>query len=150
VAAQNVPAQVDAWVNEALAADLVEVLRVNGVRAEAQVRGRGQAQVTTHITDATRLAHLKALLQRDVPGVLDVVMNSTALASDRPPSSTRVDDPGKRVASVVPGDPPYVVTADGTRYFQGALLPTGQRIESIREREVALTDVSGAATTLRF
>ena len=49
------------------------------------------------------------------------------------------DDPGKRVAAIVPGDSPYVATADGTRYFIGALLPTGHRIEAIEAHRVVLS-----------
>jgi type III secretion protein D len=148
--AQGVAAQVDAWVNEALAAALQEVLRVQGVPAEARVEERGRAHVTTHLADASRLAALKAVLLRDVPGVSDVVLDNVAAEGQRAHASPHVDDPGKRVSSVVPGDPPYVVTADGTRYFEGALLPTGQRVVSIREGEVVLSDVSGGTATLRF
>jgi len=50
---------------------------------------------------------------------------------------------------VVPGDPAYLVTADGTRYFEGALLPTGHRIASIKAQEVML-DLDGAMSPLRF
>jgi type III secretion protein D len=49
----------------------------------------------------------------------------------------------------VPGDPAYVVTADGTRYFQGALLPTGHRIAGIEERRVVL-ELNGVQTPLVF
>jgi type III secretion protein D len=60
-----------------------------------------------------------------------------------------IDDPGKRVTSIVPGDPAYVVTADGTRYFEGALLPTGHRVAAIRDREVLL-ERNGTKAPLRF
>ena len=64
-----------------------------------------------------------------------------------------VDDPGKRVAAIVSGNPPevppYLVTADGTRYFEGALLPTGHRIAAIGQHEVLL-EKDGARTPLVF
>ncbi len=49
-----------------------------------------------------------------------------------------VDDPGKRIASIVPGNPAYIVTADGARYFVGAMLPTGHRITAIAGQRVSL------------
>ncbi len=60
-----------------------------------------------------------------------------------------VDDPGKRVASIVPGATPYVVTADGTRYFLGALLPSGHRLAAITETEVML-EKDGKSSPLKF
>ena len=70
-------------------------------------------------------------------------------ARHRPARCRCIDDPGKRVASIVPGDPPYVVTVDGTRYFEGALLPTGHRIAGIEERQVVL-EIHGVRTPLVF
>ena len=59
------------------------------------------------------------------------------------------DDPGKRIASVVPGDPAYLVTADGARYFVGAMLPTGHRITRIDGQHVTL-ERGGEESTLNF
>jgi type III secretion protein D len=60
-----------------------------------------------------------------------------------------VDDPGKRIASLVPGDPAYLVTADGARYFVGAMLPTGHRVKEIASQRVTL-ERDGSQTTLNF
>jgi type III secretion protein D len=48
------------------------------------------------------------------------------------------DDPGKRIASLVPGEPAYLVTADGSRYFVGALLPSGHRVLLIADKTVTV------------
>jgi type III secretion protein D len=53
------------------------------------------------------------------------------------------------VASIVPGDPPYVVTVDGTRYFEGALMSSGHRINKIEEKQVVL-EFNGVLTPLVF
>ena len=53
------------------------------------------------------------------------------------------------MAAIVPGDPAYVVTADGTRYFEGAMLPTGHRILAILSDRVQI-ERDGAASTLNF
>lgn len=140
--------QIDAWINESLAEAVCDMLRVNKVAAEVKVTGAGHTVVMTRFADAARLGSLKSAIRRDVPGVGDVAIDNT-LPAGQPAPLTRVDDPGKRVAAVVPGEPPYVVTADGTRYFEGAVLPTGQRVAAIRGQEVLL-DLAGHSTTLRF
>ena len=66
-----------------------------------------------------------------------------------PPAPPVPDDPGKRIASVVPGDPAYLVTADGARYFVGAMLPTGHRITRIDGQHVTL-ERGGEESTLNF
>lgn len=127
----------DVATGEQLAAEVTEVFRVQGIRANAQPDGPGRVTVHTHEADRALLDRAVATAQRDVPG-----LNSVAVQNAPPPPAPQnvpvVDDPGKRVASIVPGDTPYVVTADGTRYFAGALLPTGHRIEAIEPHRVLL------------
>jgi type III secretion protein D len=53
------------------------------------------------------------------------------------------------VAGIVASAEPYVVTADGTRYFVGAMLPTGHRIVAIAGTRVDL-EREGQATALVF
>ena len=74
-------------------------------------------------------------------------MPNAATSSAR--AEATVSDPGKRVAAVVPGDPGYVVTVDGTRYFEGAMLPTGHRILAILSDRVQI-ERDGATSTLNF
>jgi len=59
------------------------------------------------------------------------------------------DDPNKRIASLVPGEPAYVVTADGARYFVGAMLPSGWRLSQVAGQSVTL-ERDGRLTTLQF
>jgi type III secretion protein D len=49
----------------------------------------------------------------------------------------------------MPGDPAYIVTADGARYFVGATLPSGHRITAITGQRVSL-ERAGQATTLNL
>ena len=53
------------------------------------------------------------------------------------------------IASVVPGNPAYLVTADGARYFVGAMLPTGHRITAISGQRVWL-ERNGEKTALNL
>jgi type III secretion protein D len=148
LAAQALPTRLSVWVNEQVASAVVDVYRVNGVTARAEPTGPGAVRVSTQENDLARLEQIRAIARRDVPGlaVIDTHNAAPPAAPDHPPV---VDDPGKRVASIVPGDPSYVVTADGTRYFEGALLPTGHRIAHIAEREVLL-ERAGTTTPLKF
>jgi len=59
------------------------------------------------------------------------------------------DDPGKRIASLITSEPAYLVTADGSRYFVGALLPSGHRVARINPGSVTL-ELHGQQTTLNF
>ena len=66
-----------------------------------------------------------------------------------PPMAPLPDDPGKRIASLVPGEPGYLVTADGSRYFVGAVLPSGHRVTAIAQQRVTL-ERDGQSQTLNF
>lgn len=148
LASQPVTARLSVWVNEQVATSVLDVYRVNGVNAQADVTGPGAVRVTTHEADIGKLEQIHTIARRDVPG-LSILEARNAPPAAAPQPAPVVDDPGKRVAAIVPGEPSYVVTADGTRYFEGALLPTGHRIASITDHEVLL-ERGGASTPLRF
>ncbi len=128
---------VDVWSGEQLAAAVSDVFRVQGVTGQAEADGAGQVTVRTQEADLPKLNRAMATARRDIPGLVGLVLQNRPPAP--PPDDTPVtDDPGKRVAAIVPGDSAYVATADGTRYFVGALLPTGHRIEAIEPHRVLL------------
>lgn len=145
---QPLASRLSVWVNQDLIAAVMDVFRVNGVAAEVSISGPGAVTAVTRVTDAARLEQIKSAARRDVPGLMSLEVRNTPppVAPDPAPV---IDDPGKRVTSIVPGDSAYVVTADGTRYFEGALLPTGHRVAAIRDREVLL-ERNGTKTALRF
>lgn len=147
LATQGVTATWQVQVNELLGERVHDVFRAHGVAAEVQTLGAGTVRVSATTDDPLALERVAAIARRDVPGL-------RALELDARPAPQRVsarplDDPGKRVASIVAGDPAYVVTADGTRYFLGAMLPTGHRIASIDEHQVVL-ELGGETTSLAF
>lgn len=148
LAEQPLPARWQVHVNQQVADAVADVYRINGVPAQASAVGEGAVAVTTREADASRLERVRDAARRDVPGL--AAIDARNLPPPAPPGPVPVvDDPGKRLASIVPGEPPYVVTADGTRYFEGALLPTGHRIAGI-ERHRVLLDRDGAVTPLVF
>ena len=139
---------VSVQVDEAVARDVTDVFRVNGVAVQAKVQGPGHVVAEASERDAARLARAEETVRRDVRGLerLSVINRAVPLP---PPAPPVVEDPGKRIASVVPGDPAYLVTADGARYFVGALLPTGHRITQIAGQRVTL-ERDGQPSSLNF
>ncbi len=144
----QVQVQVRVQVGEQLAATVHDIYRLNGVPANVQPQGPGIVHVKTAEADLGKLRRVETIAKRDIASLLDLVAEN-----ERPPDSVKpaktVDDPGKRIASVVPGDPAYLVTTDGARYFVGAMLPTGHKISAISDQQVLL-DKDGVMTTLRF
>jgi len=147
-AGQGIDARFDVALADDMAHAVREVYRLHGVAAEAKSVGPGMLRVQTSTVDLALLQRAKAHALRDVAGLKQLEVVNTA----PPRASTPVaalDDPGKRIASIIAADPAYVVTSDGTRYFAGALLPTGHRIVHIAEREVHL-ELEGRASSLVF
>ncbi len=143
----GLPSQWRAWVSDQAANQVREVFRTHGIDAKVQTLAAGAVRVSTTVADPSVLEQVRAAVQRDVPGLTKIEVANTL-----PPPDTRgvpINDPGKRLASIAPGDPPYVVTADGTRYFQGAMLPTGHRIAAIDKQQVLL-EINGVLTPLPF
>jgi type III secretion protein D len=141
------PVQWQAWVGDHAAEQVRDVFRTHGITAKVQALAPGVLRVNTSVADPSTLEAVRAAAQRDVPG-----LEKLEIANTLPPPDTRgvpINDPGKRVASIVPGDPPYVVTADGTRYFKGAMLPSGHRISAIDKQQVLL-EINGVSTPLPF
>lgn len=147
LAAERIGVQWQVWVNEQVAQAVQDVFRTNGIAAQVEATGPGTVRVSTHVADPLVLDTLRTTARRDVPGLAQIELRNDPVPQPAPVAA--IDDPGKRVASIVPGDPPYVVTVDGTRYFEGALLPTGHRIAGIEERQVVL-ELNGVRTPLVF
>lgn len=142
------PVQLQVQVDEGLARDVTDTFRLNGVPVQARVQGAGEVAVEASEPDAQRLARAEEVVRRDVRGLARLSVVNRAKPAP-PPAPPVPDDPGKRIASLVPGDPAYLVTADGARYFVGAMLPTGHRITRIDGQRVTL-ERSGEESTLNF
>lgn len=127
--ARQIPASVALRSGDELAADVREVFRLSGVTVETRYLGEGRVEVLGHLGDEAQLQSLigsRAL--REVDGLRQIV----AVNLDRPPppAPAQIAD-GKQIVAIVPGDDPYVVTADGSRYYLGATLPDGSLLSSI-------------------
>jgi hypothetical protein len=131
-----------------LLASAVEVFRLYGIAAQALWSPEGELVLRTQERDATKVQAAAAAAKRDIARL-------PALRVDnRPPVATAAapapapDDPAKRLVAVVDNaDSPYFITADGSRYFSGALLPSGHRVVQIAERAV-IVERDGERTRL--
>jgi type III secretion protein D len=139
---------INVHVDEGVARDVTDVFRVNGVAVQARAEGAGHIVAEAAERDADRLARAAEVVRRDVRGLDKLAVVNKAQPA-KPPTPPVVDDPGKRIASLVPGDPAYIVTADGARYFIGSMLPTGHRVKDIEPQRVTL-ERDGSQTTLNF
>ena len=149
VAGEGIRASWQVYVNEQVAAAVQDVFRVNGVAASVDAVGPGAVRARAQVADGAQLDTLAGIARRDVPGLAAIeVRNDPAPAVAAAPVPA-IEDPGKRVSAIVPGEPRYVVTADGTRYFEGALLPTGHRVVGIEGHRVVL-EIGGVRTPLLF
>jgi type III secretion protein D len=139
-------------VQESLSAAVLEIFRANEVQASLRSARAGTLVLDTRSSqDADQLERIKAAALRDVPGLVALELHHQRVSAKGPGDNTAasIDDPGKRVESIVPGEMAYVVTADGSRYFEGAFMPTGHRIVAIHEKEVLL-EKGGTVLPLRF
>jgi type III secretion protein D len=148
VAGEGLAPRWQVFVNEQVASAVQDVFRTHGVAARVEAMGPGAMRVDTTVADPRVLDSIRASAKRDVPGLAALELRNDPLPA-MPGPTPASEDPGKRVASIAPGDPPYVVTVDGSRYFEGALLPTGHRIAGIEEHRVVL-DFNGVRTALVF
>lgn len=123
-----------------------EVLRANGVGAEVSLLAPDAVRVVMAVEESASLK-AQAAVRSDVSGLGRLEWVNQAPSHDVPGPGP--EGPGKRIAAVVPGDPAYVVTADGARYFAGAVLPSGHVIRAIEGREVLL-EKEGKPSRLKF
>jgi len=132
--------QVDVSVDEVLVEDVSAVYRLSDVDASVDINGPGEVAVRTTIADDTYLEEVESRAYQDVPELVRLTRINT------PPPTTTKDSkptaftplPGKRIKMVVSSDPAFILTEDGSRYFTGAILPSGYKIKSIYEKTVQL------------
>lgn len=132
-----------------LLAQINEIFRVNDETIKASFTADGKVLVETRIANPERLEHLREVVMRDVPELPGLVINNQPPPSALKAGKAPIVEPGKRVALVVSDEPAYVVTEDASRYFVGAILPSGHRIRAIEDGRVSL-EMQGLITELKF
>jgi hypothetical protein len=136
--------------------DVAEVLRLQGIEGEATYTADGTVTVTGHLGDPRALEQaIRSRAMQDITGLKRVI----AVNLDHPGATTGTSADRVRIVSAVSGKDPFVVTADGSRYYAGATLPQGGKLVGVEGDEILierkgktehlkLTDVeAGAAGT---
>lgn len=132
----GLPAEVGVATGTALANATADVFRQSGIPARAAWLRDGVVRIDAAPMPGDLRARLVNLALGDVPGVRRIEIAGPDTGPLAPESVA--DAAAKRVASVVDGNPGFIITADGARYFPGGLLPTGHRLVSIVGREVTV------------
>lgn len=129
-------------------ASAVDIFRLHGIAAQASWSPEGELVVRTQERDATRVQAAAAAARRDIAHLPPLRIDNQAPLSATAAPTPAPDDPAKRLVAVVDNaDSPYFITADGSRYFSGALLPSGHRVVEIAERAV-IVERDGQRTRL--
>lgn len=131
-----------------LLASAVEVFRLHGVKARASWSPTGELVLHTRERDTAPVQAAADAARRDIARLPALRVDNQPPAPVAAPTAPPPDDPAKRLVAVVDNaDSPYFITADGSRYFSGALLPSGHRVVQIAERAV-IVERDGQRTRL--
>ncbi len=128
-------ARIDVETMQGMAAAATDMLRAQGLDADARPMRGSTLLITSEYVPPDRQAELGAMIRRDLPRVTNVSFQIEGARGDRDLQYFfSAADTG--LATFVDGNPGYVVTADGTRWFAGSQVPTGHRIVSIGQGRV--------------
>ena len=128
---------VDVQTSNEIAQAAADVARGRGLQASARATARTSVELhTSPLTDDARTGLLNAVrsdvrqigpltLRDDLPGVDDTPIKA-------------LSDLTRKVSTLVAGDPGYIQTVDGARYFSGAVMPSGHRLVGIEGNTVYL------------
>ncbi len=128
-----------------LAGHVSEILRLSGIQAKTQNLASGQVEVSGRFTDVGQLENIiHSRAMQDIRGLQQVVVKNLLEPTKSTPQHT--DD--NEIARVITGTDPYVVTRDNARYYPGAELADGKRIERIQQQGVVVISASGEEVML--
>lgn len=144
----GVAGAVDVQTSNELAQAAADVARGRGLAASARAVSRTAIELrTSPLTDDARPALLQAV-RSDVKQIGGLTLREDLAAPDEAPIKA-VSDLTRKVSTVVAGNPFYIQTADGARYFSGAILPSGHRLVGIDGSNVYL-EKNGRNIRVRF
>jgi type III secretion protein D len=147
----KIPALLDLTTGDYLATEVRELLRVNGIYAEVKAIKYGTVIVTTELDNQKKLEELKQIAINEIPSLSE--LKTKYIGSDNSAQTIGPDmvynKKDKRITMVVDGIPAYLMTSDKSKYYVGAILPTGHKIISIIKKQVVL-EKEGQLTTLDF
>ncbi len=153
---RSLPLTLAVQTDDSIGQGVADVFRTNGYDASVRAAGLGIVAVRVRGGDPSRIEDVRRIALRDVRGLRGLQFDAAAPAAATSEGAAApnlqiaaADEPGKRVTAVVSGSVAYVATADGSRYFPGATLPSGGTVVAIAQQDVAV-EKDGAVTHLKF
>jgi type III secretion system YscD/HrpQ family protein len=136
---------------EDLSTSVQDVMRMHGIIVGTVYEGDGVVKVEGLKDSGQKFQSAVRASLENINGLKRIAVGETDFqASQKLPNQTAEpakqdnsfitgspNDP-KRVTALVAGEAPFVLTADGARYFEGALLPLGHKLLEIREKEIVV------------
>lgn len=137
-------------VNEEVLESVEDIFRVNGIQAQAKVSDAGGIKVLTETTNTSKLDSVRQIVRRDIPSIAMLEIVNTPPAIVDPPKNGKFNpSPEKRITLISAGRNAYIMTEDKSRYFVGALLPSGHLVEEIK-KGVVIVSMDGKLETLKY
>ena len=148
-AAANRPdAQVDVDTLSGAAAAASDLLAGQNIDAVARAESAHTLVIEGPFLPSDRQREVTDLIKRDLPRIREVRFQADPNRGDQD-LAYFFNAPGYGAASFVEGDPGYLVTEDGTRWFAGAVLPTGHRVVEISANRMVV-ERDGLRDTLQM
>ncbi|MCD9029456.1 FHA domain-containing protein [Luteimonas sp. BDR2-5] len=135
--AEGIRATLEMRTGENIAGDVAEIFRAQGIPVQARYVGNGDVEVVGDFSDGSELETLvRSRAVSEIPGVARILPRTPA---GRVPQGGGVEgvpaaapDP-VHIVSIVRGDDPHLLAADGSRYVAGDDVPGKGRLISIGE-----------------
>ena len=131
-----------------LARAATEVARIHGLQSTARPIGRTAVELRVTPLDPDAREKLAQAVRGDVRALTRLTLRDDLAPVETSPLRT-VQDATKKVSTVVAGDPAFIQTVDGARYFAGAMMPSGHRLVGI-QGNVVLLEKNGREIRLTF
>jgi len=141
-----IQASLSVQVGEQLATQVQDVYRVNGINTVVHIKAKGVVEITSSEISTEKINKIKNVALKDIDHLKKIIVNNKAPVVEIKDDSFFVSDPNKKIAMIVKGDTSYIVTVDRSRYYIGALLPSGHIVTQITDTTVTLT--KGESVTL--
>jgi type III secretion protein D len=147
-----IPAMLDIEIGEQLATEVRELFRLNGLEVVVLPLKSGEVQVTTKETNKAKIDKIQKLATQEIADLQKMQVNYINTEENKPTLGADVHQykhSDKRITMVVDGDPSYIMTSDQSKYYIGAMLPTGYKVIDIIDQKVVL-EKGGNKKTLNF
>jgi type III secretion protein D len=126
---------VEVETTESHAAAVSEILTAQGIKGVAAATGVGVVLIKSEFLPKDKQSQIVQMLKQDISSIKSVKFSeNTDLGNRDLQYFFSSSDYG--IATYVDGNPSYIVTADGTRWFPGAVVPTGHEIVAMGNNRV--------------